>query len=162
MATQETVDLGLSQQNIDQTAALLNRLVANETVLYQRLRNYHWNVTGPAFHSLHEMFEEQYNAVAERIDELAERVRALGHKAVGTLEELVKLATLKEKPGDYPKWEEMVAQLVADHEQIVQNIRRELSGDFEASYGDVGTEDLITSIMESHEKEAWMLRSILS
>ena len=162
MGNRENVDVGLSQAQIEKTAGLLNQLVADETVLYQRLRNYHWNVTGPAFHSLHEMFEEQYTEIADRIDDLAERVRALGQKAVGTLDELVKLSSLKEKPGDYPAWEKMVAQLVADHEQIIQTIRREVSGDFQANYGDAGTEDLIVGMMESHEKNAWMLRAILS
>jgi starvation-inducible DNA-binding protein len=107
------------------------------------------------------MFEEQYTAIADRIDELAERIRALGRNAVGTLEELIKLSSLKEVPGDYPAWDKMVAQLVSDHERIIQTIRTELREDWEGTYGDDGTQDLLTGVMESHEKDAWMLRAIL-
>ncbi|NTU78860.1 MAG: DNA starvation/stationary phase protection protein [Chloroflexales bacterium] len=153
-----TPDLGLSAANTEGVAALLSRLLADEHVLYTRLRNYHWNVVGMAFGPLHALFQAQYEALADDIDEIAERIRMLGPTVPGTLTEFLQLATLAEHPGNLPDDRGMVAQLVADHEAIIRHLRRDLRAADE-QYDDMGTSDYLTGLMEKHEKEAWLLRA---
>lgn len=132
-----TPDLGISAANTKGVVAILSRVLADEHVLYTRLRNFHWNVVGMAFGTLHELFQQQYEALAVDIDDIAERIRELGQPAPGTMTEFLKLATLAERPGDLPSDREMVACLVADHEAIIRNLRRDLRAADE-QYDEIG------------------------
>ena len=139
---------------------ILNALLADEYVLYTKTRNYHWNVVGPQFNDLHKFFAEQYEALDDFIDEVAERARTLGGHSVATLVEFQEAARLKEHPGQYPAAEEMLDNLLADHETIIRQLRAD--GDAVASkYHDAGTNDFLIGLMEKHEKMAWMLRAFL-
>lgn len=117
-------------------------------------------MVGPQFRTLHQLWEEHYTALAENIDACAERVRALGGYPVGTAEGFLKHATLREHPGDLPNANEMVARLIVDHEQVIRNYRDHVSQCSE-KYGDEGTADFLTGLMEQHEEMAWMLRSFV-
>jgi starvation-inducible DNA-binding protein len=153
-----TVDIGISNANVQGVTAILKRLLADEHVLYTRLRNYHWNVVGMAFGPLHAMFQEQYEALAEDIDDIAERIRILGQLAPGTMTEFTQLATLNERPGELPDDHGMVAQLVSDHEAIIRHLRKDLRA-CDEQYDDMGTSDFLTGLLEKHEKNAWLLRA---
>lgn len=153
-----TPDIGLSPANTQGVVAMLSRLLADEHVLYTRLRNYHWNVVGMAFGPLHALFQDQYTALADSIDEIAERIRMVGGTAPGTMTEYLQLATIAESPGALPDDRGMVAQLVADHEAIIRNLRRDVRASDE-QYDDMGTSDYLTGLMEQHEKQAWLLRA---
>lgn len=153
-----TADIGISATNVQGVVAILSRLLADEHVLYVRLRNYHWNVVGMAFGPLHALFQQQYEALAEDIDEIAERIRSLGHTVPGTMTEFSQLATLNERPGELPDDRGMVAQLVSDHEAIIRHLRKDLRATDE-QYDDMGTSDFLTGLMEKHEKNAWLLRA---
>lgn len=158
--TGTTPDIGLNATNVQGVVALLSRLLADEHVLYMRLRNYHWNVVGMAFGPLHELFKEQYEEIADDIDDIAERIRSLGAPAPGTMTEFLQLATLAERPGELPDDRTMVANLVADHEAIIRHLRRDVRAADE-QYDDMGTSDFLTELMQKHEKMAWMLRAHL-
>jgi len=133
-------------------------LLADEFVLYTKARNYHWNVIGPQFHDLHKLFEEQYEALSDMVDEVAERIRTLGGVAPGTLEEFRKAARLREEPGAVPPALQMVRNLASDHEAIVRQLRQDIPV-VQDQHNDVGTADFLTGLMEKHEKYAWMLRA---
>lgn len=158
MVSNGTPDLGISAANVQGVLAMLNRLLADEHVLYMRLRNYHWNLVGMSFGPLHELFQQQYETLATEIDDIAERIRMIGGIAPGTLTEMLKLATLSERPGDLPDDRTMVAHLVADHEAIIRHLRQDLRAADE-QYDDMGTSDFLTGLMERHEKQAWLLRA---
>jgi starvation-inducible DNA-binding protein len=129
-------------------------------VLYATTRDYHWNVTGPEFRSLHLQFEEQYNQIAGWIDEVAERARAIGVGARGNFADLAKAARSSADPGiDLPA-EHMLAELLALHEEMVVQLRADSEACL-ARYKDAGTADFLTGLMEKHEKAAWMLRAQL-
>lgn len=155
-----SVEIGMPGQNREAVARMLNAMLADQHVLYIKLRNYHWNVTGPYFESLHEMFEEQYKALEAQIDDIAERVRALGHPATGTMAELAKAARLAEEPGAHPDAMAMVANLVKDHETVIRQLRQDI-GRCADDLGDEGTADLLIGCMRAQEKMAWMLRAHL-
>jgi starvation-inducible DNA-binding protein len=125
-----------------------------------KTRNYHWNVVGPQFNDLHKFFEAQYEKLNEIVDEIAERVRALGGISLGTLAEFLKHTRLKEYPGQNPSTHDMILNLLNDHEQLIRNLRVDLDT-CDSKYHDVGTNDYLTGLMEKHEKMAWMLRSFL-
>ncbi|RRR65373.1 MAG: DNA starvation/stationary phase protection protein [Candidatus Viridilinea halotolerans] len=158
ITTTPTPDLGLSAANIQGVATLLARLLADEHVLYMRLRNYHWNIVGMAFGPLHALFQDQYEALADDIDEVAERIRMLGPSVPGTFTEMLQLTTLAEQPGDLPDDRGMLNQLVADHEAIIRHLRNDIRASDE-QYDDVGTSDFLTGLMSKHEKMAWLLRA---
>lgn len=151
-------EIGLSAANTQGVCAILSRLLADEHVLYVRLRNYHWNVVGMSFGPLHALFQDQYEALADDIDEVAERIRMVGGTAPGTMAEFLQHATLAEQPGVLPDERGMVAQLVADHEAIIRSLRRDLRA-CDEQYDDMGTSDFLTGLMEKHEKQAWLLRA---
>jgi starvation-inducible DNA-binding protein len=153
-----TFNVGLSESNRDSVVRILNNLLADEYVLYTKTRNYHWNVVGPQFNDLHKFFQEQYEALDEMVDEVAERARSLGGKAYGTLAEFSQHSRLKEQPGKQPAAATMVANLQADHEAMVRTLRADLETVME-KHNDAGTNDFLTGLMEKHEKMAWMLRS---
>jgi starvation-inducible DNA-binding protein len=154
------VNIGISEKNCKAVVEILNGILADEHILYVKTRNYHWNVTGPRFHDLHKFFEEQYEALSETIDEVAERSRSLGGRALGTLSEFIKTARLKEQPGQHPNADGMIKNLLADHEALAQQLRSDAEECME-SYQDAGTNDFLVGLMEQHEKMAWMLRSFL-
>jgi starvation-inducible DNA-binding protein len=140
--------------------ALLNDLLADEYLLYTKTRNYHWNVVGPQFNDLHKFFEGQYEALDDVVDDVAERARALGGQAFGTLAEFVEHARLQEAPHHYPDARGMLAALLADHETLIRQLRGDLTTALD-KHGDAGTSDFLTGLMEKHEKMAWMLRAFL-
>lgn len=152
------VNIGISEDQRKDIADGLSRLLADSYMLYLKSHNYHWNVTGEHFHSLHEQFEEQYVELAEAIDEIAERIRALGHRAPGTFTEFQKLTSIKEET-DQPKALEMVRRLALGNEQVIRTAREALEAPKDA--GDEATIDLITQRLHVHSKMAWMLRSHL-
>lgn len=152
------MNIGLSDQNRSGVIQVLSALLADEHVLYVKTRNYHWNVTGPQFNDLHKFFESQYDQIEKSIDEIAERIRSLGGKSPGTMTEFLKLTRLKEAPGEFPNARSMVAHLLADHEAIIRQLRTDVTA-CDEKFGDAGTNDFLTGLMESHEKMAWMLRA---
>ncbi len=153
-------NLGLSDKNRKGSVEVLSRMLADEYVLYTKLRNYHWNVTGSDFSELHKLFESQYEEVDEIIDDTAERARSLGGNALGTLKEFLQQTGLKEAPGDYPAAKVMIKNLLLDHEALIRSLRDGLAVCAD-KYQDMGTSDFITGVMEQHEKMAWMLRAYL-
>ena len=153
-----TFNIGLSESNRDSVVKILNTVLADEYVLYTKTRNYHWNVVGPQFNDLHKFFQEQYEALDEMVDEVAERARSLGGKAHGTLAEFSQHSRLTEQPGKQPASLAMVANLQSDHEAMVRTLRADLETVME-KHSDAGTNDFLTGLMEKHEKMAWMLRS---
>ena len=152
-------DIGLSDEQRDNVVKILNALLSDEYVLYTKTRNYHWNVTGPQFNDLHKFFEEQYTELNVVVDDVAERARSLGGWSFGTLSEFSQHARLKEHPGQHPNAREMIANLLADHETIVRQLRKDLEA--AEKHHDMGTNDFLTGLMEKHEKMAWMLRAFL-
>src|SRR4051812_6048310 len=116
-------NIGIESKNRAGSVEILNRLLSDEYVLYTKTRNYHWNVTGPDFSELHKFFEAQYEALDEIIDEVAERARSLGGKSLGTLTDFLKQTQLKESPAENPDAKKMIANLLADHEAVIEKLR---------------------------------------
>ena len=152
------IDIGIDEKHRQAIADGLSHLLADTYTLYLKTHNYHWNVTGPMFQTLHLMFEGQYNELALAVDEIAERIRALGVKAPGTYTEFMKLSSIKETHGDLSA-QQMIAELVAGQEAVVRTARGIFNVVEECH--DEPTADLLTQRMQSHEKTAWMLRSML-
>ena len=155
----ETMDTGLSEEDRKAIAEGLSRLLADTYTLYLKTHNFHWNVTGPLFNTLHLMFEQQYTELASAIDEIAERIRALGVFAPGSYTQYLALTSIEEAAG-VPSAEEMIAQLVAGQEAVVKTARSVFPHADKA--GDEPTADLLTQRMQVHEKNAWMLRSMVA
>jgi starvation-inducible DNA-binding protein len=153
-------NIGLTDKQREGVVKILNTVLADEYVLYTKTRNYHWNVVGPQFHDLHKFFDEQYDELAEIVDDVAERARSVGGPALGTLAEFLQQTRLKEQPEQYPGAREMIANLLADHEAIIRTLRVDLETCAD-KYHDIGTNDFLTGLMEKHEKMAWMLRACL-
>lgn len=154
----EEVNIGISTVNREAIASELSRVLADSYVLYLKTHNYHWNVTGKLFHSLHEQFEEQYSELAEAVDVIAERIRALGFRAPGTFKKYRELTSIEED-ADQPDAMEMVRRLVVGNEQVLRTAREALKP---AQKGeDEATIDLLTQRLNTHSKTAWMLRSHL-
>jgi starvation-inducible DNA-binding protein len=153
------IDIGIDETQREQIASGLSELLADSYTLYVKTHNFHWNVTGPMFRTLHLMFEEQYTELATAVDTLAERIRALGVYAPGSLTQFKELATVEEETG-VPNAEHMLQQLVEDHETVVRTARRALPTAEQAD--DEATVDLLVARMRVHEKTAWMLRSMLT
>jgi starvation-inducible DNA-binding protein len=154
-----TLNIGIADKNRKALVTTLNKILADEVVLNIKTRNYHWNVVGPQFNDLHKFFEAQYNELNEIVDEVAERARTLGGRALGTLAEFTQHTRLKERPGDRPDARGMIADLLADHETVVRELRDDVESADKA--GDAGTNDFLTGLLEKHEKMAWMLRAFL-
>jgi starvation-inducible DNA-binding protein len=152
------VNIGIADENRKAIAAGLSRLLADSYTLYLKTHNYHWNVTGPLFNTLHTMFETQYTELATAVDEIAERIRALGHPAPGSYRAFSELTTIEEEE-NVPSAEEMIRQLVIGQEAVVRTAREIFPLAEEAH--DEPTADLLTQRMQLHEKNAWMLRSML-
>jgi starvation-inducible DNA-binding protein len=154
-----TLNIGITDKNRKALVTTLNKVLADEVVLNTKTRNYHWNVVGPQFNDLHKFFEAQYNELNEIVDEVAERARTLGGRALGTLAEFTQHTRLKERPGDRPDARGMIADLLADHETLIRELRDDIESADKA--GDAGTNDFLTGLLEKHEKMAWMLRAFL-
>jgi starvation-inducible DNA-binding protein len=151
------MDTGIAADARKEIAAGLSRLMADTFTLYLATHGYHWNVTGPLFHSLHQMFEEQYLELWAAVDVIAERIRALGAMAPGSSTEIAALASVDEG-GGAPEALDMVKRLVEGHETTIRTARELV--DTAEQAGDVATADLATERIEIHEKTAWMLRSM--
>lgn len=152
------MDIGIKEKDRREIAAGLAKLLADTYTLYLKTHNFHWNVTGPMFQTLHLMFEAQYNELALAVDLIAERIRALGVPAPGTYHEFSKLTAIKESEG-VPPATEMIRQLVVGQETVVRTARSIFPVVDGAN--DEATADLLTQRMQLHEKNAWMLRSLL-
>jgi starvation-inducible DNA-binding protein len=152
-------NIGIDEGKRKELAQGLSRLLADTYTLYLKTHNFHWNVTGPHFNQLHLMFEQHYNELWTAVDEIAERIRALGEFAPGTYTEFAKLSTIKEPEG-HPDWSEMIRQLIDGHETLIRTCRELLPNVQEA--GDESSAALIGDRMRIHEKTAWMLRSLLN
>jgi starvation-inducible DNA-binding protein len=155
----QTIDIGMSDSERMAVADGLSRLLADTYTLYLKTHNFHWNVTGPMFNTLHLMFETQYNELALAVDLIAERIRALGVPAPGSYQQFAALSSIREETG-VPKAEAMIAQLVKDQEAVVRTARAVFP--VAETAGDQPTADLLTQRMQTHEKTAWMLRSLIS
>jgi starvation-inducible DNA-binding protein len=152
------IDIGIDAKQREEIVGGLSRVLADTYTLYLKTHNFHWNVTGPMFQTLHLMFETQYNELALAVDLVAERIRALGLPAPGTYQKFVELSAIKEDSG-VPKAEEMIRKLVDGHETVARTAREVFKAAAGAS--DQPTCDLLTQRMQVHEKTAWMLRSLL-
>jgi starvation-inducible DNA-binding protein len=152
------INIGIAAPQREKIADGLSRLLADTYTLYLKTHNFHWNVTGPMFNTLHLMFEGQYNELALAVDLIAERIRALGLPAPGSYREFSKLTSIKESTGS-PDANEMIRQLAEGQEAVVRTARS-VFPDADGAH-DEPTTDLLTQRMQVHEKNAWMLRSLL-
>lgn len=152
------VNTGIAESARLEIAEGLSRLLADTYTLYLKTHGYHWNVTGPMFRSLHLMFEEQYMELRDAVDEIAERIRALGHLAPASYSEFGKLSSVRDEDGA-PEAAAMVERLVEGHEAVI-GTAREVVKTAEAA-DDVATADLATQRINTHEKAAWMLRAMI-
>jgi len=158
-ATGSGIDIGISKQDRAAIAAGLSRLLADTYTLYLTTHNFHWNVTGPMFNSLHEMFMTQYTELWNAVDPIAERIRALGHVAPGSYAEFGRLGSLPDAPAKPPKAMKMVRILMEGHEAVARTARGLLPVVEAAS--DEPTADILVQRLTVHEQTAWMLRSLL-
>lgn len=153
------INIGINESDRKAIAEGLGKLLADSYTLYLKTHNYHWNVTGPQFRTLHLMFEEQYTELATAVDDIAERIRQLGEFAPGSYAAFAELTSIKEETS-HPHAEQMIENLVLGQEAVIRNARSLVAVVEEAK--DEPTLDLLTQRMQVHEKTAWMLRSLLS
>jgi starvation-inducible DNA-binding protein len=153
--------IGIAESSMKDTATLLSAILANEMILYIKVRKFHWNVSGESFMELHKLFESQYKQLEESIDEVAERIGKLGEKAIGTATEFVEWSSLKESPGKYDTSKNMIIELLSDHEMVIVQLRRGVDS-CAGKLKDAGTADFLTGLMEDHETMAWVLRRYLN
>ncbi|MBL8672053.1 MAG: DNA starvation/stationary phase protection protein [Alphaproteobacteria bacterium] len=152
------VEIGITPKDRKRIADSLSRMLADSYVLYLKTHNFHWNVTGPMFQTLHIMFMDQYTEQWNALDPIAERIRALGHPAPGSYKKFVTLSSIKEEEG-VPSAHDMIRQLVAGQETVARTAREAFK--VAEAADDQPTADLLTQRMEIHEKNAWMLRALL-
>ncbi len=152
------IDIGIDEATRKEIADGLSKLLADSYTLYLKTHNFHWNVTGPMFRTLHLMFEEQYTELSTAVDEIAERIRSLGFPAPGTYSDFAKLTSIPETTG-VPDAQEMIRLLVEGQETVARTARSVFPAVEKAS--DEPSADLLTQRMQVHEKTAWMLRSLL-
>jgi starvation-inducible DNA-binding protein len=153
-------EIEISKENLKQSATLLNTMLADEYLLYTKTRNAHWNIQGNNFIEMHKLFESQYDALDVIIDDTAERVRALGHFALGSMKNFLAVARLSEQNDNFNNQNHILQSLLEDHEAVIRTMRRDITI-ISDEYKDLGSADFITGVMEQHEKMAWMLRSYL-
>ncbi len=158
MSDSLTIDIGISEDDRKEIAEGLSRLLADSYTLYLKTHNYHWNVVGPMFNTLHLMFETHYIELAEAVDLIAERIRSVGEPAPATYREFAELSSIEEDT-DHPDATEMIKRLVKGHEAVARTARSIYPVVEKAS--DEPTADLLTQRLQVHEKTAWMLRSML-
>ena len=153
-------NIGIKDANRQAVATILSKLLADEFVLYTKTRNAHWNVEGADFYDKHKFFESQYEELDEVMDNVAERIRQLGHYAPATLKEFLKLTHLSEKGFEKNDAKTFMKELLTDHESIIIFLRENIDA-IDEKYGDAGTSDFATGLLEQHEKMAWFLRAHL-
>lgn len=154
-------DIGITEKNRSDVAAILNKVLAHQFALYVKTLNYHWNIEGSDFYALHKFFEKQYEELLDIVDEVAERVRSLGFKTIASLKEYSKLSKVEDELfGGGKNQMQMLEQLAYDHETIIKVIRKD-ADEVLAKYNDSGTNNFLTEKLEQHEKMAWMLRAFL-
>ena len=153
-------NIGITKENLSAVAHALNKILADEYVLYTKTRNAHWNVEGPDFHSKHLFFEAQYQELDEIMDSVAERIRSLGHYSPATLKSFLELTHLSEVLHNKNDSVGFITELLSDHESLIIHLRENINI-FANDFKDLGTSDYVTGLMETHEKMAWMLRSHL-
>ncbi len=154
-------NIGLNKNKRQAVSAMLNALLADEYLIYTKTQNYHWNVTGLMFNDLHTLLGKQYQQLADIIDSVAERVRALGKRAHGTMQEFLGTTRLKETPGTVPDAKEMIKNLLEDHEAIIRTLRIDIEATND-EFEDAGTNNFLSDLITRHEKMAWMLRAYIS
>ncbi len=154
-------NIGIAEKNLKSSSVILATVLANEMVLYIKTRKFHWNVSGESFMELHKLFENQYRQLEESIDEIAERIGKLGHKTIGTMQEFLKLSSIKENPGKYASSKDTLKELLQDHETIIIQLRKDIDDCLEKNK-DAGSADYLTGLMEQHETIAWILRRYLN
>jgi starvation-inducible DNA-binding protein len=154
------INIGLEDSNRREVTRVLNNLLSDEYLLSTKTKNYHWNVTGPHFHDLHTLFGYQYAKLDVLVDQVGERVRALGGNAFGTMTEFLRCTRLQERPGVHPSELTMVEDLYDDHQILLRSLRGSLAGNASLR-SDIGTTELFTTAIQEHEKMAWMLQSVL-
>lgn len=154
-------DLGISQKHLQEETGLLGFLLSDAMVLLVKTKKYHWNVQGPEFYQLHNLFQEQYKEQEAAIDDIAERIRALGAYAPGSMKAFLKHAHLSESAAEAMTAKEMLADLLDDHAFIIKKLRTAIV-QCDDVYKDAGTADFLTGLLKQHEKMAWMLSATLS
>lgn len=152
------VAIGITEANRLAIATELSKMLADETVLYIKTKNAHWNVEGPDFFAIHKFFEAQFEQLDEIIDNVAERIRTIGHYAPGTLKAYLGLTHLTEETRSKNDSQGLIKDLLLDHESIILNLRGNIKG-FASEHQDLGTSDFITGLVETHEKMSWFLRA---
>ena len=152
-------NIGIKEKDAAAVAEILNKILADHSVLYTKVRNAHWNIVGPDFHAQHLFFETIYDQLAEKVDEIAERIRSIGHFAVGSLKEFLELTQLDESKPKNNDSLSFIKILLNDFESVIISLREDIVK--VEKLGDAGKEDFLVGIMEEHEKTAWMLRSHL-
>ncbi len=155
-----TPEIGITKENLSKVGHALNGFLADEFLLYLKTRNAHWNIEGSDFHTMHKFFEEQYEQLDETMDEVAERIRMLGHYAPATMKSYLELTHLTEQSREKNDSAGFIRELLGDHESIILRLRENINL-FASELNDLGTSDFITGLMETHEKMAWMLRAHL-
>ena len=156
-----TPKIGITEEHLKKANSLLSVVLSDEMTLYVKTRKFHWNVAGESFMELHKLFEEQYTELEQTIDLVAERIGKLGGKTIGTMSEFIKLSRIKENPNKYPNQKTMLAELLADHEILITELRKDIDKSAEENH-DAGTADLLTGILQQHETAAWVLRRYLA
>lgn len=156
--TQHKINIGLSDDQRQQVIDILTKTLADQYIVYLKTQKYHWNVVGPEFYHFHLLLEKQYDELNEGIDEIAERIRQIGGKAIGTMAEFTKTTRLSEDPGEYPAARDMLHNLLHDHEAIIRQLREDIDR-LSDKIGDQTTADFLTAQAEVHEKQAWMLNA---
>ena len=154
-------NIGIKQENISKIVDVLTKVLADEFVLYTKTKRAHWNVEGPDFYNKHIFFEQQYDAIDEIVDTVAERIRALGHYTPATLKDFLALTHLTEELKENNDSTGFIKELLLDHESIIIYLRENINP-IANEWQDAGTSDFLTGLVENHEKMAWMLRAHLN
>lgn len=152
--------IGISEEHLKAANKLLSVVLSDEMTLYVKTRKFHWNVTGQSFMELHKLLEAQYTEIEVIIDEVAERIGKLGGKTIGTMSEFTSLSRIVEHPNQYPVQKTMLTELLADHEILIAELRKDIDISANDNH-DAGTADLLTGILQQHETNAWILRRYL-
>jgi starvation-inducible DNA-binding protein len=156
-----TPKIGITEEHLKSSNKLLSVVLSDEMTLYVKTRKFHWNVAGESFMELHKLFESQYTELEAIIDTVAERIGKLGGKTIGTMNEFTLLSRIVEHPNQYPVRKTMLTELLADHEILISELRKDIDISTDENH-DAGTADLLTGILQQHETNAWILRRYLA
>jgi starvation-inducible DNA-binding protein len=154
-------NIEIADGHLKEVSTLLNTLLADEYVIYTKTKNAHWNIQGPNFMELHKFFQSQYEQLDDVVDEVAERIRTLGHFALGSLKSFLGVTHLLENNLDFTNQKTVIQALIDDHETIIRVIRNDIAPIAE-KYKDLGSADFVTGLLKAHEKMTWMLRAYVS